>query len=284
MSISIENPNYYTIIFFIIIYLLIVKLFKIYFLKDEILKPINSNEEQTNNIQEQTNIIQEQTNTNLDKILPNHKNEVIYLLLMTLNYPIIGIKNYSKYKEYTGPYVPPVYNKVTVLKYGKVISSDIYKRINQEKKEYNANNVKILFLAKSNDLNVISTSDLEKTFKNYINNTDNKLKIVPRNRYGIYKSKVSQEFMAVCSSSVLKFRKFFSKYSKIVYDPYKLLDLELSSFDDFIDSKINDTYLVLNSNINNITVREQKYIKQYHNNNVILYDTSKIDYFKKLIH
>ena len=59
--------------------------------------------------------------------------------------------------------------------------------------------------------------------------------------------------------------------------------IELYNFDDFIDSKINETYLVLNSNINNLTVQEQKYINQCHNNDVILYDENQIELFQKLI-
>jgi hypothetical protein len=137
------------------------------------------------------------------------KNEIIYVLLITLSSPIIGIKNYNNYYNNENNYIIPVYEEVMVIKYGKVDSvSNIDNRIKQIKYDYSVIDIKLLLLIKSNDLNIKSIALLERDFTNYINmKTSCRLRIAARKDECIYK--LPNEFISVSFESLYEIKKIF---------------------------------------------------------------------------
>jgi hypothetical protein len=220
-----------------------------------------------------------------DLIPIEYQSEVIYLLCIILNMPIIGVKNYDDYKYNPGLYEPPVYERITVLKYGKVNDGNLNKRIKQIKRDYGAFHIEILCLVKSKDLNIKTISCLENEFKSVINKTDHKLKIIPRQSNGLYKSNIAQEFITVNFETFCVFGNFFnSSYSDIIYDKYNLLDCyNPDSFDKIINNIISNYDLILKTNINNLTRIEEQLIKQCHNDRTNIYKTDQLDDFNQLI-
>lgn len=215
------------------------------------------------------------------------KTDIIYALLITLKSPIIGLDNYRDYYKPNTNIKVPVYERVTVIKYGKVDSvSNLDKRMQNIKHEYSAINIRILFLVKSIDLNVKSLALLEKSFKNYINKETNcSLKISTMRSDGIYK--IPQEFVSVSFEFLNNFIVFFSsnysQYSEIVYDPYELQNIySEETFNQIIDTKIKENDLVLDTNINNLSLEEIRYIKEYQISTK-LYKTNRRQEFMKLI-
>ena len=229
------------------------------------------------------------SNTNriilMDILEEEFKTEIIYVLLITLSSPIIGIKNYDEYYNHKNDYTIPVYKKIMVMKYGKVDStSNIDKRIKEIKREYSAIDVEILLLIKSKDLNMRSLSKLETDFKYRINmNTCCKIILATQKNGCIFKR--PNEFITVNFESLCEIRNFFiSEYSKIVYDPYKLLNIHsIEDFDRFIDSipsESLDEPLILDSNMYNLSTKEDICIKQYTINTYLYED---IEDFQKLL-
>lgn len=172
-----------------------------------------------------------------------NKSKIIYLLLVVLNTPIIGLYSYNTYYKPNIDIVVPVYERVVVLKYGKIDSTSNLDKRKKIKQDYSA---------------------LEKQFKDHINhNTDYGLKIATTKHKEIYK--MPTEFISVSFEALNEFKLFFmNKCSEIVYDLYNLL--QLNSSDDFVElinTKINNEDLILDTNINNLLLTEITYIKQY---------------------
>jgi hypothetical protein len=203
----------------------------------------------------------------MDILEEEFKTEIIYMLLITLSSPIIGIKNYDEYYNHKNDYTIPVYKEIMVIKYGKIDSTNnLNNRIKQIKREYSAINVEILLLIKSEDLNIKSLAKLEIDFKHRINmNTDCRIILATQKDKCIYK--IPNEFISVSFESLCEIKNFFiSKYSKIVYDPYQLLNIySLEDFNEFIINShiITEPPLILDSNINNLSAKEIRCIKEY---------------------
>ena len=212
----------------------------------------------------------------------------VYLLMMTLETPIIGL--IDDYYKIGKPYKPPIYKSVVVFKYGLITDSNLEERVEKYKNEDNAKNINVLCIVKPTNID-INVNNLEKDFQRLINTeTPYSLSIATHEESNTKNYKVGKEWVTVSFGLFNRFIEFFSgENSRIIHINEKFQNIDSTvEFDDTIDRLVKDTDLILNTNINNLNSNEITYIKELNVNDygkdVNYYSKNELDDFKELIY